>query len=103
MKKHPRYALTRDDAVVMRRQASAGVTVRDLAGRFGVGVHTVRAVLRYARFRPELSEEHQATLARVAAALGVTRDDALERALCRGLVHVRAMTTAALPTGARAG
>lgn len=85
MKKHPRYALSRDDAIAMRREAATGATARELASRFRVGVHTARAVLRYARFRPELSPEHHAELARFAAGRGMTRDDALDLVLRRGL------------------
>lgn len=84
MKRHPRYTLSRGDAMAIRRAASNGATVYALAVQFGVGVHTVRAVLRYARFRPELTQEQHATLARFASELGVTRDDALDLALRRG-------------------
>jgi predicted xylose isomerase-like sugar epimerase len=73
--------LTRHDAVEMRRAALAGAATKELAERYGVGVHTVRGVLRYARFMPELTPARQEGLAKFALARGCTLDDALDALL----------------------
>ena len=47
--------LSRKDASDIRRAALGGATTAEHADRYGVGVHTVRAVLRYDRFPPQPS------------------------------------------------
>lgn len=73
--------LSRKDAADIRRAALGGSTTLELAERHGVGVHTVRAVLRYDRLPPELGQRHIQRLAVVATARNMTIDDALEAVL----------------------
>jgi hypothetical protein len=73
--------LTRVDAVEIRRAALAGAGTKELAERYGVGVHAVRGVLRYATHQPELTAARLETLAKAALARGLTLDDALDAVL----------------------
>lgn len=73
--------LSRKDAADIRRAALGGATAQELAERYSVGVHTVRAVLRYDRLPPELETRHVQRLAVIAVARGCTVDDALEAVL----------------------
>jgi hypothetical protein len=73
--------LSRKDAADNRRAALGGATTQELAHRHGVGVHTVRAVLRYDRLPPELEQRHVQRLAVIATARNITIDDALETVL----------------------
>lgn len=73
--------LTRFDAVDIRRGALAGATTKELAERYGVGVHAIRGVLRYATHQPELTAARLEALARAALARGLTLDDAFDAML----------------------
>lgn len=73
--------LSRRDAADIRRAALGGSPTAELAARYGVGVHTVRAVLRYDRLAPELEQRHVQRLAVIATARNMTIDDALETIL----------------------
>ena len=73
--------LTRKDASDIRRAALGGAATVELAGRYGVGVHTVRAVLRYDRLPPQLEPRHVQRLAILATARSCTIDDALDAVL----------------------
>ena len=73
--------LSRKDASDIRRAALGGAATVELADRYGVGVHTVRAVLRYDRLPPQLESRHVQRLAVLATARNCTIDDALEAVL----------------------
>jgi len=73
--------LTRFDAVEIRRAALAGAGTKELAERYGVGVHAIRGVIRYATHQPELTAARLETLAKAALARGLTLDDALDAVL----------------------
>jgi hypothetical protein len=70
--------LTKFEAVEIRRAALAGASTRELAERYGVGVHAVRAVLRYSTHVPELTGGRLDMLARAARQRGLTLDDAFD-------------------------
>ena len=73
--------LSRKDAADIRRAAMQGTSPPELADRYGVGVHTIRAVLRYDRLPPGLEPRHVQRLAVIATARNCTIDDALEAVL----------------------
>jgi hypothetical protein len=73
--------LNQFDAVDIRRAALAGASTAELAQRYGVGVHAIRGVLRYASHVPELTAARLETLAKAALARGLTLDDALDAVL----------------------
>jgi hypothetical protein len=73
--------LTRHDAVDIRRAALGGASTRELADRYGVGVHAIRSVFRYATHQPELTAARLEALAKAALARGLTLDDALDAVL----------------------
>jgi hypothetical protein len=73
--------LSLKDAADIRRAALGGATTQELANRHGVGVYTVRAVLRYDRLPPQLEPRHGQRLAVLATARNCTIDDALEAVL----------------------
>lgn len=73
--------LTRFDAVDIRRAALGGATTQELAQRYGVGVHAIRGVLRYATHQPEMTAARIEALAKFALVRRVTLDDALDTLL----------------------
>lgn len=85
MIKHPTYRLDHEAAATIRRERAAGQAVSALAREHGVSLPTVRAVLRYARYRPALSEQQQAQLTKLSLRLGCTRDETLARVFAGGV------------------
>lgn len=83
--KHPAYRLDHAAAAAIRRDRAAGHAVAALAREHGVSQPTVRAVLRYARYRPALSEHQQSQLSELSRRLGCTRDELLARVFLRGV------------------
>jgi hypothetical protein len=86
--KHPTYRLDQDAAAAIRRDRAAGRAVAALAREHGVSLPTVRAVLRYARYRPALSEQQQRQLSDLSQRLGCTRDEILARVFTGGVNEV---------------